>query len=519
PLKNYPNEVEVQPPPYPAEAYTDCPQKAGAAQAQGSGTGGIKNEGFSNQPGSTGDVESGATNEVGEFAIRGLDNKEIRRGFIRKVYLILFAQLLVTFTVVIIFSAVKPVKQFARSNLWLFHVSYGIFIIMYFALVCITPLRRKFPGNFISLAIFTASLSFMTGVIASCYQTNTVAVCLGVTAAVCLGVTLFAVQTRYDFTMCSGLLLVVFLFGLSCLVTFFVYRGDPNFSMTAKILDCVYGGLLALLFVLFLIFDTQRVVGGRRHDLSEEEYVYGAMQIYVDVVYIFLILLGFSRHFSDPAMRRGFITRVYAVLMLQLLVTGIVVSVFTFSESVKKWVHTNLLFYYISFGLFIVVYLVIMCCKSVRRRFPCNMICLSIFTLAFSYMTGCIASFYNTQGVLIAMGICSIICIAISIFAVQTKIDFTMCSGLILVISLVFILFALACSISYAVVGASRLLDCVYGGVGALVFSIFLVYDTQQVVGGRKYELSPEEYVSGAMQLYLDVVYIFIYLLPLGSSN
>uniref|UniRef100_A0A1I8FLF1 Pecanex-like protein n=1 Tax=Macrostomum lignano TaxID=282301 RepID=A0A1I8FLF1_9PLAT len=57
-------------------------------------------------------------------------------------------------------------------------------------------------------------------------------------------------------------------------------------------------------------------------------------------------------------------------------------------------------------------------------------------------------------------------------------------------------LFALACSISYAVVGASRLLDCVYGGVGALVFSIFLVYDTQQVVGGRKYELSPEEYVS-----------------------
>uniref|UniRef100_A0A1I8FNY9 LFG1 protein n=1 Tax=Macrostomum lignano TaxID=282301 RepID=A0A1I8FNY9_9PLAT len=156
-------------------------------------------------------------------------------------------------------------------------------------------------------------------------------------------------------------------------------------------------------------------------------------------------------------------------------------------ESVKKWVHTNLLFYYISFGLFIVVYLVIMCCKSVRRRFPCNMICLSIFTLAFSYMTG-----YRFHHVL---------------------------RRLILVISLVFILFALACSISYAVVGASRLLDCVYGGVGALVFSIFLVYDTQQVVGGRKYELSPEEYVSGAMQLYLDVVYIFIYLLPLGSSN
>ena len=48
----------------------------------------------------------------------------------------------------------------------------------------------------------------------------------------------------------------------------------------------------------------------------------------------------------------------------------------------------------------------------------------------------------------------------------------------------------------------------------------FLIYDTQQVMGGRKYELSPEEYIYGALQLYIDVVYIFIIILGfMGKSN
>lgn len=43
----------------------------------------------------------------------------------------------------------------------------------------------------------------------------------------------------------------------------------------------------------FLIFDTQQVMGGRKYELSPEEYIYGALQLYIDVVYIFLIILGF----------------------------------------------------------------------------------------------------------------------------------------------------------------------------------------------------------------------------------
>ena len=48
----------------------------------------------------------------------------------------------------------------------------------------------------------------------------------------------------------------------------------------------------------------------------------------------------------------------------------------------------------------------------------------------------------------------------------------------------------------------------------------FLVYDTQMVVGGRKHQLGPDEYIYGAVQLYLDVVYLFLIILSLfGKKN
>ena len=42
----------------------------------------------------------------------------------------------------------------------------------------------------------------------------------------------------------------------------------------------------------------------------------------------------------------------------------------------------------------------------------------------------------------------------------------------------------------------NKYLQMVYGGAGALIFSLYLVYDTQMMMGGdHKYSISPEEYV------------------------
>ncbi|RTG84458.1 uncharacterized protein DC041_0007699, partial [Schistosoma bovis] len=197
---------------------------------------------------------------------------------------------------------------------------------------------------------------------------------------------------------------------------------------------------------------------------------------------------------------------------------------------------------YIS-ATFLCTYIALVCCPSVRRRYPGNVIALSVFTLAFSYMTGTITSFYDTQSVLVAVVITACLCIAISVFAIQTRIDITKCTSLIFVLSIVVMLTGLACIIVFAVSGPNRILQVVYGGLAALLFGVFvhhfsiflsyilsllcifviffqyLAFDTQHIIGGRELELSAEEYIFGALQLYLDVVNLFLIILSFFGNR
>ncbi|KAK4471825.1 hypothetical protein MN116_005218 [Schistosoma mekongi] len=218
---------------------------------------------------------------------------------------------------------------------------------------------------------------------------------------------------------------------------------------------------------------------------------------------------------SDKYIRHAFIRKVYLILTAQLLVSSVFICVFLFSKSVKYWVARNLWFYYLSYATFLCTYFALVCCPSVRRRYPGNFIALSVFTLAFSYMLATISSFHDTRSVLIAVIITACLCISISIFAMQTRIDITKCTSLIFVLSIVVMLTGIACMIMFAVSGGNRILQVVYGGLGALLFGVYLAFDTQLIIGGRELELSAEEYIFAAVELYLDVVNLFLMILTL----
>lgn len=48
----------------------------------------------------------------------------------------------------------------------------------------------------------------------------------------------------------------------------------------------------------------------------------------------------------------------------------------------------------------------------------------------------------------------------------------------------------------------------------------FLAVDCQLVMGRQKYSLTPEEYVFGALVIYMDIILIFLYILIiLGGSS
>lgn len=60
-----------------------------------------------------------------------------------------------------------------------------------------------------------------------------------------------------------------------------------------------------------------------------------------------------------------------------------------------------------------------------------------------------------------------------------------------------------------------QIMYAVYGGLMALIFMVFLAIDTQMLVGGKRIEMDPEEYIFAATQLFLDIIYIFWFILQL----
>ncbi|KAK1789122.1 hypothetical protein P4O66_015070 [Electrophorus voltai] len=247
---------------------------------------------------------------------------------------------------------------------------------------------------------------------------------------------------------------------------------------------------------------------------------------------------------ESKSVRHAFIRKVYLILAIQLLLTTSIVAVFTFVDPVRLFVIKYPGIYWASFGtdfwtmclprsaVYFVAYIILVCCEGPRRRFPWNFVLLFIFTLALSYMTGTIASYFDTKAVFLALGITAVVCVLVTLFCFQTKVDFTSCTGLFCVLAMVVLVTGIIATVvlSFQYVSfrkqtqfLSRVqvpwLHMLYAAIGAVVYTLFLAYDTQLLLGNRSHSLSPEEYVFGALSLYVDVVQIFLFLLQITGSS
>merc|ERR1719466_212794 len=219
--------------------------------------------------------------------------------------------------------------------------------------------------------------------------------------------------------------------------------------------------------------------------------------------------------FGEKAVRRAFIRKVYGILMVQLVLTAAIIAVFLLVNSVKSYVQRNQWVYWTSLVLMLVCLISMACCDSVRRKTPTNFIFLGIFTACEGVMLGTISSFYQVDAVLIAVGITAGVTFFLTLFAFQTKIDFTTCGGMLCAVLVIFII----AGIIMAFLPKTKWTMIGYGSVGALIFSLYIVYDTQLMMGGKhKYSLSPEEYIFAALNIYLDIINLFMYILMIVGA-
>jgi len=235
--------------------------------------------------GSGASQDDSMASDGGDQGLSGFSDKAIRRGFIRKVYGILLCQLVLTGAIIAVFMKVDPVRLYVRRNMWIFYAALVATIVCIISMVCCTSVRRKSPTNFIFLGIFTACEGILLGVVASQYETEAVLIAVCATAAVALALTLFAFQTKYDFTTCGGMLLVV-------LVIFVVAGLLMSFMPVNRYAFIGIGCAGAIIFGLYLVYDTQLMMGGtHKYSLSPEEYIFASLNLYLDIINLFLYIL------------------------------------------------------------------------------------------------------------------------------------------------------------------------------------------------------------------------------------
>lgn len=119
--------------------------------------------------------------------------------------------------------------------------------------------------------------------------------------------------------------------------------------------------------------------------------------------------------------------------------------------------------------------------------------------------------------VYMATGTTAIVCFVVSILACQMKWDITKCGCMLYILLMGLMIYGIICAILVFFVDPEtfKVMHLVYSGIGLAVFILYLMFDTQMIIGGRYIELSPEEYILGALKLYIDVIMIFQFLLML----
>jgi hypothetical protein len=101
------------------------------------------------------------------------------------------------------------------------------------------------------------------------------------------------------------------------------------------------------------------------------------------------------------------------------------IAVFVFYKPANQFIKQNLNLVLIAMVLSLVVALVLTCCSSVRRSSPADIICLMIFTLLEGLVLAGVSAITDAETVMMAVGITAVVSLSLTVFAFQTKWDFT----------------------------------------------------------------------------------------------
>jgi FtsH-binding integral membrane protein len=102
----------------------------------------------------------------------------------------------------------------------------------------------------------------------------------------------------------------------------------------------------------------------------------------------------------------------------------------------------------------------------------------------------------------------------LTLYAFFTKTDFTTPWAVLLAFTTSVIMLLMFWMINWT--SFSQTLYC---SIGIFVFGLYLIIDTQMIIGHKQFALSIDDYVAAALLIYIDIIQIFLYILTIISGK
>jgi FtsH-binding integral membrane protein len=213
---------------------------------------------------------------------------------------------------------------------------------------------------------------------------------------------------------------------------------------------------------------------------------------------------------AEGQMRLAFLRKVYTILSCQLLLTIGMACLFSFNDAVNNFIMTTP---QLSTAALVLSFVSLIALFCFRHKHPMNMILLGVWTVIMGYSLGLVCAMYYRQGagelVLQAFGITAGIFLGLTAYTLYSKRDFSFMGGFLFAGLIGLMVWGL---VSWLTGWRSTFW---YSLIGALLFSALIVYDTFLI----SKRLSPDEYILGAISLYLDIINLFLFILQLLGGN
>jgi len=212
----------------------------------------------------------------------------------------------------------------------------------------------------------------------------------------------------------------------------------------------------------------------------------------------------------DPAGVNAFIQQVYAILSLQLSTVVLICCLCMYVTGLRSFLAAHAGDLSSTFGLtaiFVLFALVLL--PKAKNSYPTNAVLLSVFTLLESFCLGTVCAMYQEAGVgeyvLVAFAMCCCLFWALTLFAFQSNINFSFMGSFLFTALWILLLWGLFIGLF------GWRAQLLYSLFGAYLFCGFILYDTWRIINVFGYE---EPFVA-ALELFLDFINLFLYLLQL----